>query len=915
MEYWIIASSNYIFVLLLTCYVITAFAALWTRRLSAGFVVCQKISRYAFLITGNLTLFLVGKDIRILFFGVAQLVFFFVADLCQKRWYQKCSKTLFQNMMLLLSIGFLMLSRLSFEKALRQFLIASAALACSMLLPLLVKKIQQPERFRVLFAAGGIGLLALVLLNGISIFGAKNWLSIRGFVFQPSEFVKLLFLLAMAALLGKEPERSKAEASEGKRKMWARRLARLSLVSLIAMAHVLLLAATNDFGGALIFFFVYIAMIFVVGKSILFPTFACVVGGVAGLLVCRYSGHVADRILAWQDPFPYIEKEGYQMAQSLFAIGNGGWFGAGLGQGMPKTIPVVTSDFIFSAISEEFGAIFAALLLLVYVNIVLWLLLLAVSCKKPFYYALTVGAIALFGFQMFLNVGGVIKLIPSTGVTLAFISYGGSSVMATILMLQGLQAVGELSGEERNFCIKRHKRLAVAAGAGLLVVCGMVLYFLTVTVPQAKQSLDNEYNQRIKRQEQQMLRGKILSSDSFVLAQTILGEDGAMYRVYPFGEAAAFVTGRNTMGKSGLEKSENLTLLSVGISGLERFLQKANAKVPEGNSIVVTIDAELQQLAYQLLENKKGAIGVMEIATGKMLAMVSTPAYNPNELTELWENINDSTEAPLLNRLTQGLYPPGSTFKLMTTLAYLQKHDVDEFSHTCLGIESIQGISVRCYNAKAHGTQNLQEAFVHSCNTAYAALGSQIVCEDYQKTAQQLGFSEVWTNTIPYRADSFALSDDTKELIAVQTAFGQGETLITPFHNLMIAAAIANEGIVQLPYLVEQVQNFRGEILEERSSQGTQVLMTKEETALLTEYMTEASKRYMEEFAAKGITVSGKTGSAETGTGSAHAWYLCFAGKEQPEIAVCVLIEHAGLGSEQAVPVAKELLQKWFFQK
>ena len=298
------------------------------------------------------------------------------------------------------------------------------------------------------------------------------------------------------------------------------------------------------------------------------------------------------------------------------------------------------------------------------------MMVLALERKKPFYFAVTTGAVALFGVQLFLNVGGVIRLIPSTGVTLSFISYGGSSLFSSVFLFQGIQA---MRGEEEKKTKKEVKemkytgqkiRMIAVCAMTLLLLCVMTAYFLTVTVKDATENYYNEYNRRIPATEAGMLKGKILAADGTILARSVRGEDGKIYRMYPHQEKTAFVTGQMMVGRSGLEKQYWQELYSVDLPVWERIKCKISGEEEEGNSIVTTLDIKLQEAAYEALSGYAGAIGVMEVKTGRMLALVSTPSYNPNELSVQWEELNSRTDAPFLNRLTGGLYPPGSTFIL-----------------------------------------------------------------------------------------------------------------------------------------------------------------------------------------------------------------------------------------------------------
>ncbi len=902
MTAWIIATSNFIFVILLAFYALAAYSAMWTRRWEAGFARCMGLCRYLIHGVGFLVLYLASGEFRMLPLYFFQLAFFIFADIIQKRVYVRGIPMLYQNMMLLFAVGSVVLTRLSYDNAVKQFIMSVAAYCICSFLPWIVKRVPKLMELGRIYTCVGIGMLTIVLAVGSEVFGAKNWLTIHSFTFQPSEFVKLTFILAMAALLTRE--------TKSKYK-------NLMTVSIVAALHVGLLALSNDFGGALIFFAVYLLMLFVVSADVLFPTAALLSGSLAALLAYRYSGHIRERVMAWQDPFSCIEDEGYQVAQSLFAIGNGEWLGTGLYQGMPKTVPIVKSDFIFSAISEEFGAVFAALLLCVYINCIIWMMALALERKKPFFFAVTTGAVALFGVQLFLNVGGVIKLIPSTGVTLGFISYGGSSLFSSVFLFQGIQA---MRAEDEPKDAKKEKplnysgqqiRMVVVCAAILLMLCVMASYFLTVTVKKAKENYYNEYNRRIEATEKSVLKGQILASDGTILAGSILGEDGVVYRLYPHGEAAVFVTGRTTMGRTGAEAKYWQELYSVDIPLWRKWKKKASGEVLEGNSLVTTLDINLQEAAYEAMDGYAGALGVMEVSTGRLLAFVSTPSYDPNELSVQWEEMMESTQAPLFNRMTNGLYPPGSVFKIVTTIAYLRQHDASEFCYTCEGTGRFRNTTVHCNNETAHGTQTLKEAFANSCNTAYAYMAEQISNEDFMAVAEELGFGMVWAGIPGYQESELNINEETPDAVRVQTSFGQGKTLVTPLQQLMLTSAIANGGVLMLPYLAEQLVNCEGKTVEQYSSAGEQVLMSEETAALLKEYMVAASADKMQEFSERGITVAGKTGSAEAGTGT-HSWYVCFAPAQNPEIAIVVLMENAGTGSRYAVPAAKKLLEVYF---
>ena len=898
MTAWVTETSNFILIALLALYVTAVYLTMWTRQLETGLTRLMSVCRYLIHGYGFFVLFLKTYHYGLIPFYLLQLAFFLLADIMQKRIFKHHIEMLYQNMMLLLSVGLLMLTRLSMSHAVKHFVFAVLAFSACTVIPLVLRCIKKLESLRFIYTAFGLGLLLVVLITGSSIFGAKNWLTIHNITFQPSEFVKLLFVLSMAALLVRETKN---------------KYKNLLLVSVVAALHVGMLALANDFGGALIFFAVYLLMLFVVSADLLFPIAACLAGSAAAVLAYQYSGHIRERVMAWQDPFSCIEKEGYQIAQSLFAIGSGDWFGTGLYDGMPKTIPVVKSDFIFSALAEELGIIFAALILCVYINCIIWMLFLALERREPFYFAVSTGAAALFGVQLFLNVGGVIKLIPSTGVTLSFISYGGSSLISTIILFQGIQGMCAIEREKGVGQRGQQFRMTLVCSGILLLLCITTAYFVGVTGPLARASYENEYNQRIRARENAMLKGKILASDGKILAQSIAGEDGKIYRVYPYGEKTAFLTGRNTMGRTGLEASKNQVLYKTETGFFEGLLQEISGEPAEGNTVVTTIDMGLQMKAYEVLSGYNGAVAVMEVKSGRLLALASTPSYDPNEVEVSWEELMERADAPLYNRVQNGLYPPGSIFKTVTLLAYLSEHGEGDFSCVCEGTARIRNTTVNCYDGKAHGEQTLQEAFANSCNVAFAMMGQEISDAAYQAVEERLGFGQTWMGELSYTADKFRIDGDTPDDVRVQASFGQGETLMTPYHAMMLTAAIANGGVLQMPYLTEQVLTCDGEFAEGFSSPEAIRLMSEEESGLLTRYMVAASETKMSELAAAGITVAGKTGSAEySETMPAHSWYICFAPAEDPQIAICVLMESVGTGSRYALPAAKSLLKEYF---
>ncbi|WP_099468032.1 FtsW/RodA/SpoVE family cell cycle protein [Konateibacter massiliensis] len=378
-----------------------------------------------------LVLFLTTKTTEIIILYLAQVIFLSAVIALYRVIYPKASRLIINHMCMLLAISFIILTRLSYTKSIKQFKIVIISTIITLFIPYLIKKLKFLDKLGYVYAGVGIGLLGLVAIAGSISYGAKLSFSIGGVSLQPSEFIKITFVFFAAALLSKSQE-----------------LKQLIIVTGLAGLHVLILVASKDLGGALIYFITYTFMLYVASKEYLYLTGGLLAGAFAALAGYKLFSHVRVRVIAWQDPFRVIENEGYQISQSLFAIGTGGWFGMGLYQGIPDTIPVVDQDFIFSAIVEELGGIFGLCLILICVSCFVMFVNIAMQAKDDFYRLVALGLALMYGFQVFLTIGGVTKFIPLTGVTLPLVSYGGSSILSTLIMFAIIQGLYILKQDE-----------------------------------------------------------------------------------------------------------------------------------------------------------------------------------------------------------------------------------------------------------------------------------------------------------------------------------------------------------------------------------------------------------------------------------------------------------------------------------
>jgi peptidoglycan glycosyltransferase len=449
----------------------------------------------------------------------------------------------------------------------------------------------------------------------------------------------------------------------------------------------------------------------------------------------------------------------------------------------------------------------------------------------------------------------------------------------------------------------------------ILLMMGYFSYFIFA---RSNEVINSPYNRRQAVLAERIVRGEIISADGQVLAQTLIDEEGNEIREYPFGEVFAHVVGRISKGASGIEESENIRLLTTNINSLEVMYQDLVGEKSPGDNVITTLDSRLQQTAYDALGSNRGAVVVLEPSTGKILAMVSKPSYDPNRIDELWEELiaDENTQSPLINRAAQGLYPPGSTFKILTALEYIREDpSYRRYDFDCDGSISYSGMTIHCYNNKAHGKVDLSMSFAKSCNSSFANIGKSLDLNSFYGLCEDFLFNKNLPVAMASNPSSFTLKkgvSGVKE--AMQTAIGQGYTLISPLHNAMIAAAVANGGVMMKPYAVDHVENADGGKVKRYSPQIASKPMTPSEADYIGKMMrlvvTDGTGTKLKNLEQK---AAGKTGSADHGDGeAAHAWFVGFAPYGDPEIVVSVIVESVGTGSDYAVPIAKKIFEAYF---
>ena len=428
---------KYLIIILFAIYTFSSFSVLKSRngqeRIRFHYSI-QILTMFLIHLLAYSALFAVELKLNTLIFYAAQVGFVGLVYLIYQVIYKNCARLLVNHMCMLMLIGFIFLGRLDFPLAVKQFEIAVASIILVIFIPRLIARFHSLSKLTWLYAVIGILALGGVLVLGRVTNGANLSITVSGVTIQPSEFVKLIFVFYVACMFRR-----------------IRSFKDILITTIVAVIHVGLLIVSTDLGAALIFFVTYVVMLFAATRKPSYLAAGAGVGIVGSLAASRVFSHVRVRISAWKDPFANIHGAGYQVAQGLFAIGTGGWFGTGLYGGLPKKIPVAESDFIFAAISEELGGIFALCLILVCFGCFMMILNISMQIRDTFYKMIALGFGCVYGTQVFLNIGGVIKLIPSTGVTLPLVSAGGSSIFCTILMFAIIQGLYIYRHNEEEF--------------------------------------------------------------------------------------------------------------------------------------------------------------------------------------------------------------------------------------------------------------------------------------------------------------------------------------------------------------------------------------------------------------------------------------------------------------------------------
>jgi peptidoglycan glycosyltransferase len=834
----------------------------------------------------------------------------------------------------LTGIGLAFVTRLDRGLAASQVVWIFAGVGALVLTLVLAPSLEVLARYKYTIGLAGIVLLVLPAVAGREINGAKLWLRVGGMSLQPGELAKIAVVLFLAAYLAEHRELLSV-STRRVLGMWLPPARQLGPLLLMWAVSLFVLVFERDLGSSLLLFAVFLVMLYAATGRASYVIVGLGLFSAGAYVAYRLFGHVQTRVAIWLHPFADAQGKGYQVVQSLFAFAAGGLTGAGPGRGLPTRIPFVTTDFIFSAIAEELGLLGAAAIVIAFLIFALRGLATASRARSDMAAFTATGLVASITVQAFVIVGGVSGLIPLTGITLPFISYGGSSILSTFIALALLLRAGDAATGEgvemqtTSLDLGVLGRLALnrrLVGIGAMVAAMLVALVANLTwlqVVRASELAANPVNTRSLAQAASNERGSITARDGEQLA--VSRPTGRTFRrTYPHGTLAAHTVGylSPTYGRAGIEAAQNDTL-----SGRRAFRTFADAidaaagRSVRGNDVVLTLDLQVQKAAEKALAGRRGAVVVLDPRTGAVLASASSPDFDPNTVDARWQALNGAgAGSPLLDRSRQALYPPGSTFKVVTATGALGSESASITTRfRAPGRMEIGNAPVTNFEGGSYGSLDMRQAMARSANTYFAQLAVAMGAPALVEQAERFGFNRAVPYELP-TADS--LMPDPAQMTTWETAWaGVGQPVgehkgpvgpqVTALEMALVSAGIANGGQIMAPHVVERITDPAGrELAVTRPREwlrATDPATAAEVAGLMRYVVTNGSGARA---SIPGVAVAGKTGTAEPGKNrQTHAWFIAFAPAERPTVAMAIVLEEAGVGGRVAAPAARPVLE------
>ena len=886
-----------------------------------------------------------GEELGWASIGVPVGIFasFIVSHLALRKFAPAADPAILPICFALSSIGIAFVTRLAPDLAVRQVAWLVLGIIFMIAVIIFMKNMDKTANYKYTLMVIGLILLLSPLLPGIGneIYGSRIWLSIGSFSFQPGEIAKIFIVLFLAGYLAQNREM----LSVFTHKVGPFKFPDLSTLLPLLIMWLLSMAIVvfeKDLGSALIVYFVFLTMLYVASGKKFYLIVGLLTIAIGAVILFFFFSHVQVRVDTWLDPFADPTNTGYQLVQSIFWMADGGLFGVGIGSGLADNIPTVESDFIFAAIAEETGLLGAAGLLLLYLCFAIRGLVTAARAKSDVSSFIAVGLTATIVLQAFIIVGGVTRLIPLTGLTLPFVSQGGSSLLASFIAVGFLLKCGDQStGVESEIAsgtgnisaegvlgrVSLGKRITNTMIAFSVLFALLVANLTMIMVVQADEYKNMPINNHTLVKESKTERGTISTYDNVVLAQSVEQSDGTYKRVYPAGTLAAHVVGyaSEKFGTAGIESSYNDTLKGQrNYASWTDVLNASTGNSAAGNDVKLTINSTIQKAAQDALEGFSGACVVIDPKTGAVLALASSPTYNAADIETLLQNSSNSSDSlALYNRAIQALYPPGSTFKIVTLTGALENNVATESSvFKAPGAMKIGNGDVTNFNGRSYGEITLARATEVSANTVYAQLGVEMGADMLVKTAEDFGFDQDIKFDLPLAKSLMPKPEEMTEWETAWAAAGEpvGEhespagPQSTVLEMAMVGCAIANNGVIQKPYLVDSIYNAEGKC-SFTASPSPLMTATNSATANRVKSILEGvvASGTGGAAAVSGVKIAGKTGTAETGKPIDDSWFVGIGPSENSRVVVAIVLEEGsdlpGGAASRAQGVLRTALQ------
>ncbi|EGT3614704.1 penicillin-binding protein [Clostridium perfringens] len=467
----------------------------------------------------------------------------------------------------------------------------------------------------------------------------------------------------------------------------------------------------------------------------------------------------------------------------------------------------------------------------------------------------------------------------------------------------------------------------------LVLLVGLISYIAYFQLIKAPKIAQMDSNSAVMASRNEVIRGDIKDRDGNVLAKSTKSGDLTQKREYPYGEIYSHPIGyaSGVYGNSGLEGAYTKELTTYENISLKAFLKSFNFKkdfkernesdTKIGNSVVTTLDTDLQKAAYAALGANRGAVVAMNPKTGEVLASVSKPGFNPNDMKATYEIANNPNGNPkdaiLVDRAINGQYPPGSTFKVVTLTSALENiPGVAQRTFNDTGTINVGTKDLPNENGTAYGNISLSKALSVSSNVVFGGiLGEELGNKKLRETAEKYGFNQDLTlGNLQAFSGKFPDRKTVDKGLIAYDAIGQGDVLSSPLEMAMVASAVANDGVLMQPYMVSKVVDKDGDTVKEFKSEKKDTVMSKDIARTINQYMQGVTNDRINDNWGyfRGMNVAAKTGTAQVPDGNSHAWLIAFAPANDPQIAVATIVENGGSGSRVAAPVTAKVMQAYF---